>query len=43
MRAKDVHLLRNESGAPAETIAVQLLPNGAARKTDAPDPGNCHF
>jgi quercetin dioxygenase-like cupin family protein len=40
---KDVHILRNESGAPAETIAVQLLPNGAVRKTDAPDPGNCHF
>ena len=23
---RDVHMLRNESNAPAETIAVQLLP-----------------
>lgn len=38
---KDVHMLRNESSAPAETIAVQLLPKDAVRKIDAPDPGNC--
>jgi quercetin dioxygenase-like cupin family protein len=38
----DVHMLRNESGAPAETIAVQFLPTGAARKTPAPEPPNCH-
>jgi hypothetical protein len=35
-------MLRNESGAPAETIAVQFLPTGAARKTPAPEPPNCH-
>jgi quercetin dioxygenase-like cupin family protein len=37
----DVHMLRNETSAPAETIAVQLLPNDAARRIDAPAPGNC--
>jgi quercetin dioxygenase-like cupin family protein len=36
-----VHMLRNETGAPAETIAVQLLPKDAARRIDFPDPGNC--
>jgi quercetin dioxygenase-like cupin family protein len=39
----DVHLLRNETSAPAETIAVQLLPGGADRRIDAPAPGNCPF
>jgi quercetin dioxygenase-like cupin family protein len=40
----DVHLLRNETGAPAETIAVQLLPRGAERRIDVPvAPGNCPF
>ncbi len=38
-----VHLLRNEGTVPASTIAVQLIPAGAVRRTDAPDPGNCHF
>jgi quercetin dioxygenase-like cupin family protein len=38
-----VHLLRNESGAPAETVAVQILPKGATRRIDAPAPGNCPF
>ena len=40
---KDVHILRNEGSVPAETIAVQLLPQDAARKIDAPDPGHCPF
>lgn len=39
----DVHLLRNESGAPAETVAVQFLPAGAQRRIDAPEPTNCKF
>jgi quercetin dioxygenase-like cupin family protein len=39
----DVHMLRNEGTTDAETIAVQLLPTGADRKIDKPDPGNCHF
>ena len=27
----------------AKTVAVQLIPAGAARRQDAPDPGNCSF
>jgi quercetin dioxygenase-like cupin family protein len=38
-----VHLLRNETNAPAETVAIQILPKDAARRIDAVDPGNCHF
>ena len=38
-----VHLLRNESGAPAETVAVQFLPKDATRRIDAPAPGGCGF
>ncbi len=38
-----VHLIRNEGTAVAQTIAVQLIPAGAERRIDAPDPGNCHF
>jgi quercetin dioxygenase-like cupin family protein len=38
-----LHLLRNETGAPAETVAVQILPKDAARRIDAADPGNCPF
>lgn len=37
------HMLRNESGAPAETVAVQFLPAGAARRIDANKPTNCDF
>jgi quercetin dioxygenase-like cupin family protein len=38
------HLLRNESGAPAETVAVQFLPLGAVRRIDVdPAPTNCNF
>lgn len=37
------HLLRNESGAPAETVAVQFLPEGGTRRIDAPEPNNCSF
>ena len=39
----DVHMVRNEGTTSAETIAVQFLPNGAQRRIDQPDPGNCHF
>jgi hypothetical protein len=38
-----VHLLRNETDAPAETVAVQFLPKNATRRIDAPAPGNCSF
>lgn len=37
------HLLRNELGAPAETVAVQFLPAGATRRIDEPKPTNCDF
>lgn len=39
----DVHILRNETAAPAETIAVQFLPTGSTRRIDKPSPGNCPF
>jgi quercetin dioxygenase-like cupin family protein len=37
------HLIRNESGAPAETVAVQFVPAGADRRIDMPKPTNCEF
>jgi quercetin dioxygenase-like cupin family protein len=38
-----VHLLRNETAAPAETVAIQILPKDATRRIDTPAPGNCPF
>jgi hypothetical protein len=38
-----VHMIRDESGQIAKTIAVQLIPAGAMRRQDVDDPGNCHF
>ncbi len=38
-----VHIIRDESGAVAKTVAVQLIPAGATRRQDSPDPGNCSF
>ena len=38
-----VHLLRNETDAPAETVAVQILPRDATRRIGAPAPGDCPF
>ena len=38
-----VHIIRNEGVVEAKTIAVQLIPDGAVRRIDAPDPGNCPF
>lgn len=38
-----VHNLRNEGDVEARTITVQLLPAGAERRIDAPDPGSCRF
>jgi hypothetical protein len=37
----DSHMVRNEGSVAAEDIAVQLLPMGAVRKTDAPAPAGC--
>jgi quercetin dioxygenase-like cupin family protein len=38
----DVHMLRNEGTEVAETIAVQFIPQGIPRRTDKPEPANCH-
>jgi quercetin dioxygenase-like cupin family protein len=37
----DVHMLTNNGTVAAETIAVQLLPQGATRRIDADTPPNC--
>lgn len=41
--ANHVHLVRNTSGAPAEFVAVQIRPEAAAGRIDAPAPENCTF
>jgi hypothetical protein len=38
-----VHIIRDESGQIAKTIAVQFIPAGATRRQNADDPGNCPF
>jgi hypothetical protein len=38
---RDVHTLQNNGTIPAETIAVQILPKDAPRKTPAAAPANC--
>jgi hypothetical protein len=38
-----VHIIRNEGTVDASTIAVQLVPMGASRRIDAPDPHTCAF
>jgi quercetin dioxygenase-like cupin family protein len=35
----DIHNVRNETGAEAKTVAVQLVPHGAVRREDRGDPG----
>ena len=39
----DVHMIRNEGSEEARTVVVQFIPTGAARRIDAPAPGNCPF
>ena len=39
----DVHLVRNETTGAATAIAVQMIPAGATRRVDAPNPGHCSF
>jgi mannose-6-phosphate isomerase-like protein (cupin superfamily) len=41
--ADHVHLLRNEGSGNLVTVTTQILPAGAPRRIDAPDPGNCNF
>lgn len=36
-----VHVLRNETGSPARTVAVQLIPAGSTRRIDAQGPAGC--
>jgi hypothetical protein len=39
-----VHIIRDESGAVAKTVVVQLIPKDATRRIDVtPAPGNCSF
>jgi hypothetical protein len=38
----DIHLVRNNGSTEAEMIACQLVPRGAMRRIDAPEPANCH-
>ena len=38
-----VHILRNESDALAETVAFQIIPKDAVRRIDAPAPDSCPF
>jgi quercetin dioxygenase-like cupin family protein len=38
-----VHLLRNEGTVEARTVAVQLVPADAVRRSDAPAPATCSF
>jgi hypothetical protein len=37
----DIHMIKNNSTAPAETIALQVLPQGQPRRIDEQDPGTC--
>jgi hypothetical protein len=39
---KDVHELVDQGATPAETIAVQFIPQGQQRRIDEPEPSNCH-
>jgi quercetin dioxygenase-like cupin family protein len=39
----DQHMIRNETNADAETIAVQFVPAGSTRRIDEPEPPNCHI
>jgi quercetin dioxygenase-like cupin family protein len=37
----DVHVVRNEGTVDLVTVVVSLVPADAARRIDAPSPGNC--
>jgi quercetin dioxygenase-like cupin family protein len=39
----DVRVVRNEGNVDLVTIVASLVPAGAARRIDQPDPGNCPF
>jgi quercetin dioxygenase-like cupin family protein len=39
----DVHVVRNEGTVDLVTVVASLVPAGATRRIDQPDPGNCRF
>jgi quercetin dioxygenase-like cupin family protein len=39
----DVHVVRNEGSVDLVTVVVSLVPAGAERRIDQPEPGNCPF
>ncbi len=40
-RTGDAHIVRNEGTEALVFVVVHLIPAGATRRTDEPDPGNC--
>lgn len=38
-----IHFVRNEGSEVLELVAFQIVPQGATRRIDAPNPGNCPF
>ncbi len=38
-----VHVVRNEGSVDLVTVVASLVPAGATRRIDEPDPGNCPF
>ena len=40
-RGGDVHLVRNEGSIETVVYVTSLVPRGAARRIDEPNPGNC--
>jgi quercetin dioxygenase-like cupin family protein len=39
----DIHIVRNEGTVDLVTVVASLVPAGATRRIDVPDPGNCPF
>jgi quercetin dioxygenase-like cupin family protein len=39
----EVHVVRNEGSVDLVTVVASLVPAGATRRIDEPDPGNCPF
>jgi quercetin dioxygenase-like cupin family protein len=37
----DIHMLKNNGTATAETVAVQFIPHGQPRRIEEPQPPNC--
>jgi quercetin dioxygenase-like cupin family protein len=43
MPTGDVHVVRNEGSVDAIVSVTSIIPKGATRRTDEPDPGTCGF